>query len=214
MPNIAIVTGASKGVGRATAEVLANSGFQVIALTRDLKRADFDNENILPYQIDITNTEEIKKFISGLDGQNIKAIVNNSAGSFSNTLILNDDKENWKRAFDINVIAPMELCKNIVPLMKNGGNIINISSIGAFFPNRSSGHYLSSKRAQSTFTEILRLENTGSNIRITDLVPGMIEKGKWLDPEDIAKTIKWILSLPSHINIDSINIMHSNNARY
>lgn len=219
MKKVAIVTGVSRGVGKTTAEHLANSGYYVIALSRDISQVSFDSSSIEPYQIDITKTEEIKMLKDHLKDEKIFVLINNAAASLDNFEVLNGDKLNWQEAFSTNVIAVMELCKAFAgSITENKGHIVNITSIGAYYPNKNSGHYLSSKSAESTLTEILRLETIGSGLKVTELIPGMInthgDNLNAIEPKDISESIMWIISLPSYINIDSLTVMHVNNGKY
>ena len=219
-----IVTGASKGVGEATAKLLSQE-YEVIALSRniDLMNESFEGfENIKPYKIDLQNLDQIEKFKEYIKDKEIRALINNAGGGGGSNNIAIDRVENWQYAYNVNVIAPMLLSQAVIPAMRKNkiGDIVMITSICGYYPYASGGNYVSAKRAEIAFSETLRMEMAGLGIKVSQIAPGTIDTDKnnpreiALKSEDLAETVKWILSLPPHVNVDSMTIMHPYNQRH
>lgn len=214
MQKTIIITGCSKGVGRATAELLSKD-YEVIALSRS--ENTFNSLNIKPYQIDISNKDEREILFEYCKNKNIVGLINNATASLGRELLLEDNILRLNKTLDINIISSLELSKLFFKkLIENNGNIINITSIAAYHPNKNNGHYIIAKAGASMMTKILRLETVGMGLGVTELIPGMInseEKNDYgLEPEDLAESIRWVLSLPKHVNIDKIQLMNRRNA--
>ena len=212
----AIVTGASKGVGYATVKLLSESGYRVIAVSRDLSKvSSLVSENVEVYQMDITNSGEIKKFHEKYSEITLDLLVNNAGGGSGPTYIINETMDNFRRAYDINVSGPMYLSQLFVPSMKKSESptIIFISSLGGKFPYRSGGNYTNAKRGMMALVDTMRLEFPEYGIKITEICPGTIDtqiekKDFALTAEDMAESIRWVASLPRHVNINQIEINH------
>ena len=218
----AIVTGASKGVGYATVKLLSKSGYKVIAVSRDLsKLSNLVSENVETYQLDITNQNQIKEFAEKYKDITLDLLVNNAGGGAGPTNILNETMDNFRIAYDINVSGPMYLSQLFVPCMQRSSSatIIFVTSIGGNVPYPGGGNYTNAKRGEIGLIETMRLEFPAYNIKITEICPGTIDtqvdkKNDALTAEDLAQSILWVSSLPSHFNVNSINISHINNSRF
>ncbi len=216
MQKTAIVTGASKGVGYATVKLLSENGYKVIAVSRNLsKLSELNSENVEAYQLDITDASQIKKFYEKYKDITLDLLVNNAGGGAGPTHIINETMDNFRRAYDINVSGPMYLSQLFVPCMEksNSPTIIFISSLGGKFPYRSGGNYTKAKRGMMALVDTMRLEFPQYGIRVTEICPGtidtQIEKREIaLTAEDMAECIRWVSSLPSHVNINHIELNH------
>jgi NADP-dependent 3-hydroxy acid dehydrogenase YdfG len=216
MQKTAIVTGASKGVGYATVKLLSENGYKVIAVSRNLsKLSELNSENVEAYQLDITDASQIKKFYEKYKDITLDLLVNNAGGGAGPTHIINETMDNFRRAYDINVSGPMYLSQLFVPCMEksNSPTIIFISSLGGKFPYRSGGNYTNAKRGMMALVDTMRLEFPQYGIRVTEICPGtidtQIEKREIaLTAEDMAECIRWVSSLPSHVNINHIELNH------
>ena len=216
MQKTAIVTGASKGVGYATVKLLSENGYKVIAVSRNLSKvSELVSDNVEVYQLDITNSAEIKKFYEKYADITLDLLVNNAGGGAGPTNIINETMDNFRRAYDINVSGPMYLSQLFVPCMKKSksATIIFISSLGGKYPYRSGGNYTNAKRGMMALVDTMRLEFPEYGIKVTEICPGtidtQIEKREIaITAEDMAESIRWVASLPQHVNINHIEINH------
>ena len=218
----AIVTGASKGVGYATVKLLSENGYKVIAVSRNLSKVnDLVSDNVETYQMDITSSNEIKAFFEKYKDITLDLLVNNAGGGSGPTFIINETMDNFRRAYDINVSGPMYLSQLFVPCMERSKSptIVFINSLGGSVPYRSGGNYTNAKRGQKGLIDTMRLEFPAYNIKITEICPGtidtQIEKREIaLTAEDLAESIMWVGSLPSHVNINIIEMGHINSSKF
>jgi NADP-dependent 3-hydroxy acid dehydrogenase YdfG len=212
----AIVTGASKGVGYATVKLLSENGYRVIAVSRDLSKVSgLVSDNVEVYQMDITSPSDIKKFHDKYNDITLDLLVNNAGGGSGPTYIINETMDNFRRAYDINVSGPMYLSQLFVPCMKKSesATIIFISSIGGKYPYRSGGNYTNAKRGMMALVDTMRLEFPEYGIKVTEICPGTIDtqiekRDIAITAEDMAESIRWVASLPKHVNINHIEINH------
>ena len=232
-PKLAVVTGASSGIGAATALLLAESGYQVIAGARRLDRLqDLSRKNasIEICKLDVTDQSSVDGLVSHINGRDVDVLVNNAGGAFDAAPVLDSDPEIWKKSFDVNVAGSVRMTKAIAPAMiKAGkGHIVVMSSTAAYVAYENGGSYVASKFAERSLANTLRLELNGTPIRVTEIAPGMVKTEEFalirnsgdtakaakvyegvdfpLTAEDIAETIRWSVMLPSHVNIDSVTI--------
>lgn len=212
----AIVTGASKGVGYATVKLLSQSGYKVIAVSRNLSKIiELVSDNVEAYQMDITSEKEIKRFHEKYQDITLDLLVNNAGGGAGPTHIINETMDNFRIAYDINVSGPMYLSQLFVPSMEKSKSptIIFISSLGGKFPYRSGGNYTNAKRGMMALVDTMRLEFPQYGIKITEICPGTIDtqiekRDIALTAEDMAECIRWVAELPSHVNINHIELNH------
>lgn len=212
----AIVTGASKGVGYETVKLLSESGYKVIAVSRDLSRvSELASDVVEVYKLDITNESEIKNFYEKYKDITLDLLVNNAGGGSGPTHIINETMDNFRKAYDINVSGPMYLSQLFVPAMQksNSPTIIFITSLGGKFPYRSGGNYTNAKRGMMALVDTMRLEFPQYGIKVTEICPGTIDtqvdkKENALTALDMAECIRWVSGLPSHVNINHIELNH------
>jgi len=212
----AIVTGASKGVGYATVKLLSESGYRVIAVSRNLSKvSDLVSDNVEVYQMDITSSDDIKRFYEKYSDITLDLLVNNAGGGSRPTNIINETMDNFRIAYDINVSGPMYLSQLFVPSMQKSQSptIIFVSSLGGKFPYRSGGNYTNAKRGLMALVDTMRLEFVDYKIKVTEICPGTIDTQKEkrdlaLKAEDMAECIRWVSELPSHVNINHIELAH------
>jgi NADP-dependent 3-hydroxy acid dehydrogenase YdfG len=218
----AIVTGASKGVGLATVKRLSENGYKVIAVSRDLSKvSELVSDNVEVYRLDITDSKAIEIFFEKYKNITLDLLVNNAGGGSGPTHIINETPENFRRAYDINVTGPMYLSQLFVPCMRRSQSptIVFITSFGGKVPYRGGGNYTNAKRGERGLIDTMRLEFPQFGIKITDICPATIDtqeqkRDQALTAEDLAEAIYWVGSLPSHVNINEIEICHINSSKY
>jgi NADP-dependent 3-hydroxy acid dehydrogenase YdfG len=230
---LAVVTGASSGIGGATALLLAENGYRVIAGARRLNRLQelaSKNSSIEICQLDVTEQASVDALVKQINGREVDVLVNNAGGAFDAASVLDSDPEIWKKSFDVNVVGSVRMTKAIAPAMiKAGkGHIVVMSSTAAYVAYENGGSYVAAKFAERSLANTLRLELNGTPIRITEIAPGMVKTDEFalvrnsgdatkaakvyegvefpLTAEDIAESIRWSVMLPVHINIDSLTI--------
>jgi len=212
----AIVTGASKGVGLATVKLLSESGYKVIAVSRDLSKVSgLISDSVEAYKLDITNSEEIKRFYDKYKDITLDLLVNNAGGGSGPTNIIYETMDNFRRAYDINVSGPMYISQLFVPCMKRSQSptIIFVSSLGGKYAYRCGGNYTNAKRGMMALVDTMRLEFPEYGIKVTEICPGTIDtqiqkREIALTAEDMAECIRWVSSLPKHVNINHIELNH------
>jgi len=230
---LAVVTGASSGIGAATSLLLAENGYQVIAGARRLDRLQelaLKNSAIEICQLDVTDQSSVDAFVKHLNGRAVDALINNAGGAFDSASVLESDPEIWKKSFDVNVVGSVRMTKAITPAMINAGkgHIVVMSSTAAQVAYENGGSYVAAKFAERSLANTLRLELNGTPIRVTEIAPGMVKTDEFalvrnrgdaakaakvyegvefpLTAEDIAESIRWSVMLPEHVNIDSLTI--------
>jgi len=229
----AVVTGASSGIGAATAQLLAKNGYYVIAAARRKDRLDalaVADSNIEAYELDVTNQENVDALAKHLAGKPISVLINSAGGAFDFDEVTASDPEVWKKTFDLNVVGSVRMVKAMTPLMlQHGrGHIVVISSTAGHRAYENGGSYVAAKFAETSLAETLRLELNGQPIRVTEIAPGMVKTDEFakvrfngdaeraakvyagvshpLTASDVAESIRWSVMLPDHFNVDSMTI--------
>jgi NADP-dependent 3-hydroxy acid dehydrogenase YdfG len=229
----AVITGASSGIGAATARLLASNGYHVIAAARRTDRLNAlaaEDENIEPFTLDVTVQSDIDALAKQLEGKPVSILINCAGGAFDAELVNDSDPEVWKKTYDINVVGSVRMVKAMTPLMQKfgRGHIVVISSTAGHRVYENGGSYVAAKYAETSLVETLRLELNGQPIRVTEIAPGMVKTDEFalqrfngdaqkaakvyegvsrpLVAEDVAEAIRWSVMLPSHFNIDSLII--------
>lgn len=224
---IAVVTGASSGIGAATARALGRAGFRVIVGARRLDRlrevAEPLGATALP--LDVTDAGSVAAFVSQMP-EEVHLLVNNAGGALGLDRIETAKDEDWITMWETNVLGMMRVTRALLPaLVRSGdGHVIDVGSIAGFETYAGGAGYTGAKHAARAFTRTLRLELLGKPVRVTDVAPGLVEtefslvrfagdaeragavyQGMApLTPEDVADCILWAATRPSHVNIDEI----------
>jgi NADP-dependent 3-hydroxy acid dehydrogenase YdfG len=229
----AVITGASSGIGAATARLLASNGYHVIAAARraeKLAALAAEDQNIEAFTLDVTKQESIDSLTKHVQGKPVSILINCAGGAFDAAAINDSDPEIWKKTYDINVVGSVRMVKAMTPLMQafGHGHIVMISSTAGHRVYENGGSYVAAKFAETSLVETLRLELNGQPIRVTEIAPGMVKTDEFavqrfggdtekaakvyegvtrpLVAEDVAEAIRWSVMLPSHFNVDSLVI--------
>jgi NADP-dependent 3-hydroxy acid dehydrogenase YdfG len=225
----AVVTGASSGIGAATAEHLANEGWAVVVGARRLDRLTQVAERIgaraLP--LDVTDTESVAAFCAAVPDCSL--LVNNAGGAHGLAPVAEADDEAWRWMFEANVLGVARMTRALLPkLVTSGdGHIVIVGSIAGLEAYPGGGGYNAAKFGVHAVSKVLRMELLGEPVRITEIDPGMVDtefstvrfdgdeqraakvyEGMTpLTAEDIADCIAWAATRPSHVNIDQMVVM-------
>ena len=181
---VAIVTGASSGIGEATAIALAAAGAKVALAARRSERLETLTQRIqqnggeaLPITADVANEAQVQDMVSATKDKwgRVDILVNN-AGVMLLGPVYQANTEDWRRMFDVNVLGLMYATHAILPLMKaqGEGHIVNISSVAGRVANAGTGVYNATKWAVGAFSESLRKEVHKDKIRVTIIEPGLV----------------------------------------
>jgi NADP-dependent 3-hydroxy acid dehydrogenase YdfG len=230
---VAIITGASSGIGAATAIALANEGIRVIAVARraDRLKALCKQSNLIESFIcDVTQQSDVDRLAAHCKQLAVEILINCAGGAFDAATILDGDPDIWEKTYEINVIATLRVTKAITPIMQSigKGHIVIVSSTAGHRAYENGGSYVAAKFAETSMAHTLRLELNGQPIRITEIAPGMVKTDEFalnrfdgdadkaakvyegvdkpLTAEDVAESIRWSVMLPEHFNVDSMVI--------
>jgi NADP-dependent 3-hydroxy acid dehydrogenase YdfG len=222
---VAVVTGASSGIGAATAERLAQEGFDVVLAARRLDRLTALAERIggRAVQLDVTDPTSVAAFAAGLD--RVDVLVNNAGGAFDANPVADADLDSWARTYEVNVLGTVRLTKALLPALRasGAGDVVFVSSTAGLTSYEGGASYTASKHGVHTLAETLRLELNGEPVRVVEIAPGMVRTEEFsvkrlgssdaadavyrgvrepLVAEDIADCIAWTITRPHHVNID------------
>ncbi|NQE00344.1 SDR family oxidoreductase, partial [Staphylococcus xylosus] len=215
---VAIVTGASSGIGASIAETLSQHGVKVVLTGRnearlyDVARQLQENSQsqIDTHIVDVTQKDEVAKLVKETENKfgHVDILVN-SAGLMLSSAITDGDVEAWENMIDVNVKGTLYGINAVLPIFLNQstGHIINIASISGFEVTKQSTLYSASKAAVHTITQGLEKELAKTGVRVTSISPGMVDtplsgntdwgSRKKLDPQDIAEAVVYALQQPS-----------------
>ncbi|AEA22863.1 SDR family NAD(P)-dependent oxidoreductase [Pseudonocardia benzenivorans] len=222
----AVVTGASSGIGAATARALAGAGFHVVLGARRVDRcAEIAREiDGTAVRLDVTDPESVSAFVAAVP--ECRLLVNNAGGAKGLEPVADADEDAWRWMWEANVLGTLRMVKGLLPaLVASGdGHIVTVTSIAALEPYDNGAGYTGAKHAQAMLHRTLRGELLGQPVRLTEIAPGMVETEfslvrfagdaekadnvyRGLTPltaEDVAETIVFAATRPSHVNIDLI----------
>jgi NADP-dependent 3-hydroxy acid dehydrogenase YdfG len=229
MQKIAVVTGASSGIGAATARQLAAVGFKVFLGARRLDRLESLAAEIsgIAHILDVTDPTSVATFVAQLPDQ-VHVLVNNAGGALGLAPIADLDEDHWLAMYQTNVLGLARMTKYLFPRLEasGDGHVVNIGSIAGLETYPGGAGYTAVKHAVRAVNDTMRLEWFGKPIRVTEIDPGLVEtefslvrfdgdseKAKKvyagmqpLVAEDIADAVVWAVTRPSHVNIDQIVI--------
>jgi len=188
----ALVTGASRGIGKEIASILAENGIKVIGIATSEKSLDAirDIENIIPLSCDISNEQSVESLYASIEkhSDGIDILINN-AGIHMDNILLRMETQEWKKVLDVNLNGPFYLTRLLLKdMIKNKqGRIVNISSISGTDGNKGQSNYSASKGGLLAFTKSLAKEVGRRNITVNCIAPGIIETDMIADLSDTVK---------------------------
>ncbi len=225
---IAVVTGASSGIGAAAARHLAKAGYHVILGARRLDRLQAIAEEIggEARELDVTKAESVEFFAAQVPCVNV--LINNAGGALGLATVAQADEEHWRVMYETNVLGTMRMTRALLPALElsESGHIVLIGSVAGIEVYPGGAGYTAAKHAARAVSETLRFELVGKPIRVTEIAPGLvetefsqvrfdgdIERAKKvyqgmtpLTADDVAETIVWTVTRPAHVNIDYLLI--------
>jgi NADP-dependent 3-hydroxy acid dehydrogenase YdfG len=222
---VAVVSGASSGIGAATATRLAAEGFDVVLAARRLDRLTELAGRIggRAVQLDVTDPDSVAAFAAGLD--RVDVLVNNAGGAFDAAPVAEADLDSWQRTYDVNVLGAVRLTKALLPALRasGAGDLLFVGSTAGLISYEGGASYTAAKHGVHTLAGTLRLELVYEPVRVIEIAPGMVKTEEFtlnrtgsqertdavyrgvrepLVAEDVADCIAWALTRPHHVNVD------------
>ncbi|MER7612816.1 SDR family NAD(P)-dependent oxidoreductase [Nonomuraea wenchangensis] len=231
MRKTAVVTGASSGIGEATARRLAAEGYDVVAGARRRDRLDklaAEVPGIRAVTLDVTSDESVAALAASLDRCDV--LVNNAGGAFGLEPVAEGRLADWQRMYDVNVLGSLRMTQALTPKLIDSGDgvLVMLTSTAGLVSYEGGGGYCAAKHAQSSMAETLRLELVGQPVRVVEIAPGMVRSEGFavtrfrgdqeaadrvyegvpdpLSSDDVADAIAWCVTRPAHVNIDRLVI--------
>ncbi|MFW6774277.1 SDR family NAD(P)-dependent oxidoreductase [Nocardioides sp. CPCC 205120] len=227
----AVVTGASSGIGEATARTLAAAGFRVVCAARRAERvealaAEIDGTAVA---CDVTDAAQVAALAEAA-GDVVHVLVNNAGGAFGSDPVESADPGQWRAMYDVNVVGLLQVTQALLPALRASGDavVVNVGSTAGRVAYEGGAGYTAAKHGTKVVTQTLRLELVGEPVRVTEIAPGMVHTPEFSlvrfggdqaaadkvyagvpDPlvaEDVADAIGWVVTRPSHVNIDELVI--------
>lgn len=228
-PRSAVVTGASSGIGAATARRLAADGFFVVCAARRAERIDVLAEEVGGRAVtcDITVAEDVARLAEAV-GPRLHVLVNNAGGAIGLEPIAETSPQAWQRMYDVNVIGTLRVTQALLPALVASGDglVVNVGSTAGHIAYEGGAGYTAAKHGVAVLTETLRLELCGQPVRVTEIAPGMVRTEEFsllrfggdreraeavyagvdapLTADDVADCIAWVATRPPHVNLDLI----------
>jgi NADP-dependent 3-hydroxy acid dehydrogenase YdfG len=229
---VAVVTGASAGIGAATARVLARDGFRVVLGARRLERIETLAAEIggCAFPLDLRDETSIERFVQSTRevAPSVHLVVNNAAVALGEDRIEAAQTERWRIVWETNVLGVIAMTRGLIPLLRAGGDgrIVLIGSVAGTSTYPGGASYTTTKHALRAITQTLRLELNGERIGICEVSPGItrteftqsrfrgdpqralksFEGITPLEPADVAECISFIAARPWHVNIDYLTV--------
>ena len=226
MSRLAVITGASSGIGEASARRLAKEGFRVVIGARRIDRLQVlaDEIGAEGHYLDVTDDESVHEFCDAVE--QCEVLVNNAGGALGLDAFEHGRVDEWATMYDANVLGALRMTQALLPKLEasGDGHVVMMGSWAAHEWYVGGAGYNAAKTGLRAATQVLRMEIVGRPIRVTEIDPGMVEtefsivrfRGdearaakvyEGLTPltaEDVADCVAWAVTRPSHVNIDEI----------
>lgn len=229
MARTAVVTGASAGIGEATARHLREAGFDVVVGARRVDRlealvADIGGTAI---ELDVTDATSVAAFAEQVDRCDV--LVNNAGGALGVDPVATADLAKWQTMYDTNVLGVVRMTQALLPKLtaSGDGHVVIVGSIAGIEAYPGGAGYNAAKFGVHAVRDVLRTELLGQPVRVTEIAPGLVEtefslvrfdgdaeradavyEGMTpLTADDVAETITWCVTRPSHVNVDHVLLL-------
>jgi NADP-dependent 3-hydroxy acid dehydrogenase YdfG len=225
----AVVTGASSGIGAATARRLAAEGFEVIVAARRAERlAELVAEigSATAVACDITDDAAVAELAEAV-GPTLDLLVNNAGGARGADPVADGRVEDWRWMYEVNVLGTLRVTQALLPALvaSGAGTIVTVGSTAGFTVYEGGGGYTAAKHAETALVGTLRLELSGQPVRVVEIDPGMVRTDEFalnrlgdrekadavyagvaepLVADDIADCVAWVATRPHHVNVDRL----------
>lgn len=228
-PRTAVVTGASSGIGAATARRLAGQGWSVVAAARRLDRLGAlaaEVPGIRPQALDVTDPRSVDDLADAVPQCDL--LVANAGGAFDLAPLAGADAETWARTYDVNVLGAVRTVQALLPALTAArGHVVLTGSTAGRWVYEGGGGYVAAKHALAALRDTLRLELVESGVRVSEVAPGMVETEEFslvrfdgdearaaavyagveaLTADDVAEAVCWVAERPRHVNIDLVQL--------
>ena len=225
----AVVTGASSGIGAATARRLVAEGFDVVAAARRRDRLDALRDELgdrlRPVTLDVTSADSVAAMAAEVGGT-LSVLVNNAGGALGLEPVAEADPAEWRTMYEVNVIGALLVTQALLPALVAGGqgHVVVMGSTAGRIVYEGGGGYAAAKHGAAALAETLRLELNGQPVRVTEIAPGMVATEEFsltrfhgdaeraakvyqgvdapLTADDIADCVAWCVTRPPHVDID------------
>lgn len=233
---VVLITGASAGIGRATAHRFQQAGAKLILVARREERlrelaAELSSDGVLVAPLDITDALACKEFLTQLPSEfsSVSVLVNNAGMALGTDPAWLADLQQWEEVVELNIFALLRLTRKILPQMveRGHGHVINIGSVAGTYPYPGGNLYGATKAFVEQFSHNLRCDLHGTGVRVTNIEPGLVETEfslvrfqgdvekaaavyegiEAMTAEDVAEAIFWSASVPKRVNINRIEMM-------
>jgi NADP-dependent 3-hydroxy acid dehydrogenase YdfG len=231
MTRLAVVTGASSGIGEATARQLAADGFEVVCAARRADRIEAVAAEIGGRAVvcDVTSADDVARLAAEV-GDRLDVLVNNAGGALGLAPAAETSVADWRAMYESNVIGTLQVTQALLPALiaSGAGTIVNVGSIAGRTVYEGGSGYTAAKHAVAVLTETLRLELVDQPVRVEEVAPGMVHTEEFsltrfggdreradavyagiaepLVAEDVAEAVVWMVGRPAHVNIDLLVI--------
>lgn len=226
----AVVTGASTGIGEATVRGLTREGWRVWAVARRgdrLARLAADT-GATAFALDITDDDGVARLLREVtDAGGIDTLINVAGGARGTDRVADARTEDWEWMYEVNVVGSMKLIRAFLPMLRGHGEgtVLNLTSTAALVAYEGGAGYNAAKAAQRAMTRALRLEEVEHNVRVIEVLPGMVHTEEFslnrlgdkaaaekvyagvekpLTADDVADVVAYAVSVPHHVNLDEI----------
>lgn len=226
---LAVVTGASSGIGAATARALAGDGFRVVCAARRTDRVEALAAEIggVAVTCDVTSPESVAALAAAV-GPRLDVLVNNAGGAFGADRVEAASLPDWERMYEVNVLGVARVTQALLPALRaaSAALIVNLGSTAGTTAYAGGAGYTAAKHGLHALSQTMRLELNGEPIRVTEIAPGMVRTDEFalvrfggdqaradavyadvdspLTAEDVAEAVRWVASLPRHMNVDDL----------
>ena len=228
MQRTAVVTGASSGIGAATALRLAGDGWSVVAAARRTDRLEelaARDPAIRPWALDVTDPESVARLAQA--APECALLVANAGGAFDLSPVEQADPQLWAQTYDVNVLGTVRTVQALLPALGRSGHVVLTGSTAGRWSYEGGASYTAAKHALVAVRETLRLELAERGLRVSEVAPGMVRTDEFglvrfagdaeraeavyagVDPltaDDVADVIAWVASRPAHVNIDLVQV--------